>query len=213
LNLISRRAACCGIATAFGLGAGLTSSQGHRVPFCGYSIKGGWTDEARTEYITRRARKEDPSGIPQVVAQIKDSLNIRVDFDVYIARDENNAFATVANGRKILVVDVDFLDELNRLTGTQWSAIQVIAHEVGHHIAGFMDDRHRGELSADYWSGQALQRLGSSMEAAQTCILTVGSDHDSASHPNKRRRAATIERGWNDASQGKVDYSFCLECR
>ena len=178
---------CCGLATTIGLGPQLASAKSRNIPFCGFSIAGGWTDKGGAEYITHRANPNDESGIPQVIARIKESLAIEVDFDVYIAKDEDNAFATVAGGRKIVVVDVDFLEELNRVTGTEWSAIQVIAHEVGHHIAGFMEDKHRGELSADYWSGQCLQRLGSSKDAAKACILRVGTRSRFAEPPEQAK--------------------------
>jgi hypothetical protein len=151
--------------------------------------------------------------VPQIVEQIKRTLAIRASFDVYIAEQEDNAFAAVANGRKILVVDVGFLEKLNRRSRTEWGAIQVIAHEVGHHIAGFSANRHRSELNADYWSGQSLQRLGAAKAAATSAILTVGTEMDTSSHPNKHRRAATIGRGWDDAAQDKIDYAFCDDCR
>jgi hypothetical protein len=182
-------------------------------PFCRFSLQGGWGDDGPTEYITRRARTlNDPSGVPQVVEQIKRMLSITASFDIYIAEEEDNAFATVANGRKILVVDVGFLEKLNAIAGTEWGAISVIAHEVGHHIAGFAADKHRSELNADYWSGQSLQRLGSAKAAATSAIRAWGSDVDTASHPNKMRRAATIERGWDDAAEGRIDYAFCDDC-
>jgi hypothetical protein len=199
--------------TAGACGAGLGGAAAR--PFCMYSVQDGWSDDnARvTEYITRQATANDPSGVPQVVAQIKRALRFSVAFNILIAKDEDNAFATVANGRKILVVDVDFLDKLNRVSSTRWAAIQVIAHEVGHHIAGFTTDRHRSELNADYWSGQSLQRLGSSVSAASRAILTVGTETDTGSHPSKYRRRDAIRRGWEDASSGVIDYSFCSGCR
>jgi hypothetical protein len=159
------------------------------------------------------AESNDKSGIPKVVDKIKDALSIQADFDVYIAEQEDNAFATVANGRKLLVVDVGFLEKLNRRANSDWGAIQVIAHEIGHHIAGFSNDRHRSELNADYWSGQSLQRLGSAKTAATSAILAVGTEFDTPSHPNKNLRATTIERGWDDAKKGRIDYSFCDNCR
>ncbi|TYO68400.1 hypothetical protein FXV83_00785 [Bradyrhizobium hipponense] len=141
------------------------------------------------------------------------TLGFKVDFDIFIAEKEDNAFASVANGHKILVVDVGFVSKMNRVAGTEWGAIQIIAHEVGHHIAGFGGDRHRNELNADYWSGQACQRLGSAKDAAEKAILAVGTDADTPSHPNKRRRADIIGQGWEDAKLGKIDYSFCDNCR
>lgn len=213
--MITRRCACqsaaVGLLTSF-LGA-TTPANAKVRPFCRFSLTDGWTDTEPQKYITRQGRKNDPSGIPQVVEQIKRTLSIRADIDVYIAEDEDNAFATVANGRKIVVADVGFLQKLNRQAGTQWGAIQVMAHEVGHHIAGFDSNRHRGELNADYWSGQALQRLGAARDASTAAIRAVGSDTDTASHPSKHRRAATIGQGWDDARRGHIDYSFCLNCR
>lgn len=182
-------------------------------PFCRFSLSDGWSSTEPQSYITRRGRKNDPSGIPQVVDQIKKSLAIQANIDVYIAEEEDNAFATVANGHKIVVADVGFLKKLNRIAGTQWGAIQVMAHEIGHHIAGFDSNRHRGELNADYWSGQALYRLGAAREASTAAIRAVGTEEDSASHPNKHRRAATIGKGWDDARRGYIDYSYCLNCR
>jgi hypothetical protein len=108
---------------------------------------------------------------------------------------------------------VGFLEAMNKMSRTQWAAIQVIAHEIGHHIAGFISNAHRNELNADYWSGQSLQRLGSTVSAATRAIMTVGTEFDTSSHPNKYRRKEVIEKGWNDAAAGYIDYSFCVDCR
>lgn len=210
---ISRRYLCCGVLSTIVcmvLPVRQLHSQGR--PFCRFSIESGWTDTGPSEFITRRTRQNDVSGVPQVVDKIKGGLNIDVDFDIYIAEQEDNAFATVANGRKLLIVDIGFLEKMNRGAGTQWAAIQVISHEIGHHIAGFSNDHHRCELNADYWSGQSLQRLGSSRVAATRGILRFGTDFDTPSHPNRMRRAAVIERGWVDAREGRIDYSFCDDC-
>jgi hypothetical protein len=179
-------------------------------PFCSFSLDDGWSSYGSSNYVNaRRPRPNDPSGVPQIIAAINDALGISPSFDVYISAGQNNASASVANGRKILMIDVDFLEGINRMAGTEWGAIQVIAHEVGHHIAGFLNDRLRGELNADYWSGQALQRLGSSRESAQAAIMAFGGEQDSSSHPNKYRRAQTIARGWDDARRDFIDRTFC----
>jgi hypothetical protein len=181
-------------------------------PFCRYSLTDGWSSEGAAEYLLRRAKANDSSGVPQIVSKISKALAVSSTFDVLILQDENNAFATVADGKRILAVDVGFLSRINRTSRTQWGAIQVIAHEIGHHIAGFGSDSHRSELNADYWSGQALRRLGSSSTAATSAILAEGTEFDTQSHPNKHRRAEVIAQGWSDASRGYVDYSFCENC-
>ena len=199
-----------------GLGGWATlAAETHPRPFCRYSLSDGWSGDAPRgeEYIDHKAGSGDRSGVPQVVARIEQCLNFRAAIDVFIAEQEDNASATIANGRKVLVVDVDFLEKIDKLTGTQWAGIQVIAHEIGHHIAGFAANSHSNELNADYWSGQALQRLGSSLPAATKAILTVGTELDTDSHPNKYRRRDVITQGWQDSKAGTVDYSHCLDCR
>ncbi len=208
---LSRRCFTCGLVGSVAFG--LTTPASASLPVCLFSVTDGWDGTTTREFITRQARTNDLSGVPDVVDRIMRTLAFNVDFDIFIAEKEDNAFASVTNGRKILVVDVGFVSRINRVAGTEWGAIQIIAHEVGHHIAGFGDDRHRSELNADYWSGQACQRLGSAKDAAQKAILAVGTDADTPSHPNKRRRADVIGQGWEDAKLGKIDYSFCDSCR
>lgn len=209
---LTRRSLCVGLVSSTCLLAMERRGEA-ALPLCRFSIVDGWSGTGPTEWITHRAGKNDSSGVPQVVESIKKVLSIGPSFDIYIAKNEDNAFATVAGGRKILVVDVGFLEKLNRVARTEWGAIQVIAHEIGHHIAGFSDDRHRAELNADYWSGQSLQRLGSARTAATSAMRSFGADIDTPTHPNKRRRIAVIERGWDDAAKNKIDYSFCDDCR
>lgn len=210
--MISRRQLCSQLlAVATGMPA--RPAAGARRPFCRFSLATGWSATGPREYVTHQARPNDPSGVPQAIDEIRRSLAVTARVDVYIAEEEDNAFATVAGGRKIVVVDVGFLEKLNRSAGTEWAAIQVLAHELGHHIAGFVEDSHRGELNADYWSGQALRRLGAARSAATAAILTIGTDADTTSHPSRTRRAAVIARGWDDAARGHIDYSFCEACQ
>lgn len=215
LSLVSRRftcsaLACCGV--GFTLPRGIHAQPGG-VPFCEFSESLGWGSKRKREYITHRAGANDKSGIPEVINRIYRVLGIKPEIDIFLAEKENNAFATIAGGRKIIVVDVSFVASVNKLAKTEWGAIQVIAHEIGHHIAGFSADRHKAELNADYWSGQALQRLGAARSAATKAIMVLGGDDDTDSHPSKYRRAPTIERGWDDALANKIDYAFCDGCK
>lgn len=183
------------------------------LPLCSYSMTRGWGRQ-RERILARRAIEDDPSGVPEVVLRIQRAFGFDNEIDVFIAKGrEDNAFATVADGRKLLVVDVGFLHRLNDRSGTQWAAIQVIAHEVGHHIAGFSYDDHACELNADYWSGQALHRLGASQAATRSAFLAEGTEHDTPTHPSRSKRIAAIVSGWSDAEAGVIDYSRCLECQ
>src|SRR5690349_20801360 len=87
--------ACCSVGLVpSGIGVALAAR-----PFCRFSIRDGWTDEAGQEYVTRKAKSDDSSGVPQVVQRIEEVLSFSSPIEIYIAKDEDNAFATVAGGR------------------------------------------------------------------------------------------------------------------
>jgi hypothetical protein len=214
MEALNRRLFCqCMVAGALAPLPGLAMAQRRHRPFCGFSLRQGWHARPKSSFVTHKPKRDDRSGVPQVIEKIYESLSIQPDIELYLAQNEDNAYATVAGGKKIVVVDVDFVERVNLRAKTKWGAIQVIAHELGHHIAGFNEDAHRAELNADYWSGQALQRLGAGREAATRAILAMGTENDTSSHPSKYRRAATIEKGWDDAMADKIDYGFCDDCK
>jgi hypothetical protein len=185
--------------------------------FCGFSIKKGFYYDSKSKsYITKQSLIGDESGIADVVAEIEKTLGFDVEINVFIAKDEENCFATIGeDGMRLIIADQLFLNKVNKSSNTQWAAISIIAHEIGHHIAGFTrrESQLESELDADYWSGFTLQKLGASKDAAIKCIMTFGTDQDSQTHPNKNRRAATILQGWNDGFKGDYDNDRCENCK
>lgn len=190
----------------------------NRRPFCGFSLKGNggyYYQKDAHEYITREAGSGDKSGIPDVVEEIKKQIGVKVTITVYISEKEDNCFATIAaGGKRVIIADQLFLNRVNKVSGTEWAAISIIAHEIGHHVAGFSrrPSQIESELDADYWSGYVLQKLGASMEASIKCIMRFGTDYDTDSHPNKYSRSATIKKGWEDAQSGNYDPDRCESC-
>jgi hypothetical protein len=194
----------------------LPHPQQKRRPFCGFSLRNGYYYQAEEQqYITREAKKGDKSGIPDVVEKIEAKIGIDVPIAVYIAKDENNCFATILEGgKRVLIADQLFLVEVNKGAGTQWAAISIVAHEIGHHIAGFSRRATQGEseLDADYWSGYALYKLGASENASVKAIMVYGTEKDTDSHPNKYSRSQAIKKGWDDAKRGDYDKDRCESC-
>jgi len=184
--------------------------------FCGFSIKKGFYYDSKSKnYITKQSTIGDESGLADVVEEIKKALGFDVKINVFIAKDEENCFATIGeNGIRLIIADQLFLNKVNRNSKTQWGAISIISHEIGHHIAGFTRRELQidSELDADYWSGFTLQKLGASKEASIKCMMIFGSDQDSETHPNKNRRAAAILQGWNDGLKGDYDTDRCENC-
>jgi hypothetical protein len=185
--------------------------------FCGFNIKNGFYYNSQSKsYITKQSLIGDESGIADVVAEIEKTLGFDVEINVFIAKDEENCFATIGeDGMRLIIADQLFLNKVNKSSNTQWAAISIIAHEIGHHIAGFTrrESQLESELDADYWSGFTLQKLGASKDAAIKCIMTFGSDQDSKTHPNKNKRASIILQGWNDGFKGDYDNDRCENCK
>lgn len=178
----------------------LVSAQSPKKKYsiCTFSAKHGWGAK-KGEWIVKEAKDADETGLVPVVKQIKDVLRETDKIRVMIAEAEGNCFATIANGQRLLVIDVDFLENVNRTADTEWAAISIIAHEIGHHVAGFSGTSHENELAADYWSGYALKKLGAGESATIKAMEHFGSEADSESHPNKYSRIESIRKGYEDA--------------
>jgi hypothetical protein len=190
-----------GILTVYCLTILLLSSlkpNQNRRAICSFSITNGYSSEDLRINNPVAARRGDGSGIYEVVQTMKNTLKIDTRFETFLVRNLDNAMAKIQNGRRMLIIDVDFLEKVNRSCGSEWCAIQIIAHEIGHHISGFQQDSHKEELTADYWSGFILAKLGSSKSAALKAMETYGSTRDSSTHPNKFKRKDAIGRGWED---------------
>lgn len=177
----------------------------------------GWS--GTDEQVIRAAKvrmdnRRHPTGIPQVVVRITEKLRIDHVFDIYVSRGQSDAMAAPSGDRGMIILDVEFLKDLNRRTGTEWSAIHVIAHEIGHHIAGFSHDLHRNELYADYWSGLILGRLKAPRDEAWRAFdATILGGEATRTHPAGSERIEMVRLGWEHARQGIIDYSFCDGCR
>jgi hypothetical protein len=78
-----------------------------------------------------------------------------------------------------------------------------MAHEIAHHLSGHTivpgGSRPEIELEADKFSGFVLYKMGAPLAGATQMILAVGSDHGSATHPDKRSRAEAIRQGWTQS--------------
>ena len=183
---------------------------------CRFS-KDGWSGTGDQVIKATRVRMDNhrhPTGIPQVVVEITEALSIDHEFDIYVSQGQSDAMASPDGDRGMLILDTEFLKDLNRRTGTDWSAIHVIAHEIGHHIAGFSDDLHRNELYADYWSGLILGRLGApSDEAWRAFGSGILGGEATRTHPSGSERIKMVRLGWEHARKGTIDFSYCDGCR
>ena len=118
-----------------------------------------------------------------------------------------NALATIRTGKRYIIYNPDFLDHLINVSQSYWSAIGVLAHEIGHHINGHTLDgvgsRPPKELKADEFAGFIMFKLGASLEQAQSTFNNglLYREHDSRTHPRTSARLEAIALGWQNAKE------------
>lgn len=136
------------------------------------------------------------TGIPGVADRIQ----------VRASAETANAEAQVGeDGQRYIFYNSTFMRELGAKTHQFWSQVFVIAHEVGHHIAGHLDfagQNHRVELEADRYAGFILGRMGATHEEAIAAVDGIGAGAGSATHPPRDQRIQIVSLGWNDGAGG-----------
>ncbi len=139
----------------------------------------------------------------QVVQNIMSVLGLRANFELRAA-NVPNAAAVILKGRRFILYNPKFMNDINAATGSRWAAISIFAHEIGHHLNGHTLDkvgsRPKTELEADEFSGFVLARMGASLQDAQAVMGIIASIKGSHSHPAKKDRLAYIAAGWNNAT-------------
>ncbi|MDQ3535579.1 MAG: membrane-binding protein, partial [Bacteroidota bacterium] len=89
-------------------------------------------------------------------------------------------------------------------TQTDWAAISILAHEIGHHLNGHTMMTKGGnpalELEADEFSGFVLRKMGASLVEAQKAMKLISDVIGSATHPKRSLRLTAIAKGYNSAN-------------
>ena len=138
----------------------------------------------------------------KMIQDIMDAVGIKANFDVRVANIPNAAAVTFA-GKKFILYNPIFIDTLIQKTGTKWSAISVLAHEIGHHVNGTPTETGRSqkqsELDADEFSGYALRKMGASVEQAEIALKMATGTGATRTHPAQYDRLLAIENGWKQA--------------
>jgi hypothetical protein len=138
----------------------------------------------------------------KVISKMMAVIGLKPNFELRAA-DVPNAAAVMLNGKRFILYNPDFMDKINASTGTNWAAISILAHEIGHHLNGHTLDnvgsRPQTELDADEFSGFVLHKMGASLPDAQAVMALISSPDGSKTHPPKRDRLSFIANGWGNA--------------
>ncbi len=146
-----------------------------------------------------RTRPEAQKAVESIVSR----SGLKQNFYVMECPNIDNCFAATRNGERLIVYDGSFMRRVNNLAQSDWGAMSVLAHEIGHHLQGHTlkpggSDPSR-ELEADEFSGFVMYQMGASLEEAQSAIWKLTTDYDTGSHPPRRKRLAAIKTGYDKA--------------
>ena len=139
----------------------------------------------------------------RVVDRILKPIGLMRNFKVIECSNTDNCFATVLKGQRFIVYDAAFMQQIEEETETDWSAISIMAHEIGHHLQGHTIDGRGGqpqkEIEADKFSGFVLHQLGASLDESMIAVKALGDEHATSTHPAKPARLEAIRKGWLEA--------------
>lgn len=143
----------------------------------------------------------------QVIARVMSHTHHEQNF-VVKAADVANAMATTSStGRRLILYNSFFMRELVQNTGTTWSATGILAHEVGHHLGGHLQDNRAlsAEIEADRFAGFILQKMGAFRSQVRSFGSEMGDNLgglSSSSHPRDARRTQAVLEGFDMAEAG-----------
>jgi hypothetical protein len=115
-----------------------------------------------------------------------------------------NARACEDDGKRYILYDPSWVNELIESTGSDWTARFILAHEAGHHFKAhsILLEGERGcsaalEAEADEVAGSALAKLGATLEQAQAPLKKIADEKGDDCYPSREERLAAVLRGWN----------------
>lgn len=175
-----------------------------------YSHMCSYYGEAITGDVTAY---EAGASAQNVVKDIMAVIGLKANFELRAA-NVPNAAAVLLKGKRFILYNPEYMNKINARTGSNWAAISIFAHEIGHHLNGHTLDnvgsRPQTELEADEFSGFVLHKMGASLTDAQAVMALIASLKGSHSHPAKADRLAYIATGWNNAGNNSLPASTAV---
>ncbi len=153
-----------------------------------------------------RTFKSDAEAVG-VVRNIVESMGLPLRFEVRSGPVPNASAILTKDGKRLIIYNVIFMEEIKKKSGQYWSLISIMAHEVGHHLSFHLSkdiDDHTAELEADYFSGFVLAKLDATLEQALAAMRELGSPLSSKTHPKRDDRLQAIATGWKTGGSKKV---------
>jgi len=159
-----------------------------------------------------------PRDCRDMIEQVMAFTGLPQNFEVTEAEVPNAAAAILLDQQnlphRVIAFNPQFIDLVRRETGgNPWSAVSIMAHEAGHHLAGHTiqpgGSQPPIELEADKFSGFVLYKMGASRDDTLKAINTLVPESvpGKSTHPGRGQRAAAVGDGWDSACRqtGRAD--------
>lgn len=141
----------------------------------------------------------------EIIINIVNQVGLKPNFEIRAAKI-SNAAAVNYGGKRYILYDPDFMNKIQTAAKTDWAAISILAHEIGHHLNGHTmlsqgSNHPTLELEADEFSGFVLRKMGASLSDAQMAMKILSEDKNSPTHPGRSSRLTAIAKGYNTANE------------
>ncbi|MBN2682389.1 MAG: M48 family metalloprotease [Bacteroidales bacterium] len=138
----------------------------------------------------------------EAVALVMKYTGLEPNF-LIVEETTKTANAYVKGSQRYIGYNPDFIKRVKKTSQTDWAAVSVLAHEIGHHLAGHTI-KPKGinpgdELAADKFSGFILFQMGASLEEAKSALKAIGNEIDTINHPPVNLRLQAVSNGWLQA--------------
>lgn len=142
----------------------------------------------------------DPEAV-KYIDRIVRYTGLSQNFKIYAA-NVRNASATAVRGDRLVLYNQDYIGSVINQSGTNWAAVSIFAHEIGHHLNNHTFGSALGpeqELEADVYSGNVLFRMGATREQAKAAMESQ--PEKLGSGPPRSARLSAIQNGWLQAQR------------
>ncbi|WP_165372154.1 M48 family metalloprotease [Emticicia agri] len=180
----------------------VANAQSEQTRTFGYNYYGQRINEkAICNMVSFRSKEVAEKAVDEIVRR----SGLKRNFYVMECPNTDNCFAAVNGQTRLIVYDGAFMQKANNISKTDWGALSILAHEIGHHLQGHTiiegGSDPQKELEADEFSGFVMYQMGASLKEAQAAISKLTSDYDGGTHPPRTRRLASIEKGYRNAQE------------
>lgn len=173
-------------------------------------LQSTWPSDARSNstvalgYIGRQQEvaSADLVEARSQVSRVVHASGLEMNLEL-VADSSTPAAAQMINGQRVILFDPRFMAQVADKICPDWGAMSILAHEVGHHLAGHTlrqsTEPWRDELEADQFSGFVLARLGASEAETVSAAAKILPEEPTPTHPGRKDRVAAILHGWQNA--------------